>query len=473
MQELGFGLQGDLFQHKAIQHLESMKLEKWASNPQTVYLNLQEAPSAAVLSPQRQWRHLLWRLVPFLQPPAAALSDFLGWHRGGQGFIPTRPRSRAHAQSVRQSKCFAHTILQEGGQQLGCINQAIGELLLQGRVDGGGRGDGRVNLKGRVDDVDVVRSLPSVMTGTIPIPPPRRALALPVHRVAAVELAATITAAKVASAVSLVVAVLAIMAPPAAPAFKVRVVVVVAAPDSTLLLLLVAPSVALVAPLVALLPRWWWVVREVLERATGPRLSVDHPQIPAREPPDTWSDVALFVPRLDSVHNDTVLAAGLPVFRQRLHHQNRRELGIPCLAGETQPDLLRDGARVRSPGPQVHRLGLVGVDEVCLDGLQCAAPGDDALDDVRIPGMVRDTVKAELDPVQESNSQGRAQAAPSDEANVDAAALGVALLDGYIAVVRMLELDEEGLRMMSGDRDFAWAQLELLAQHRFNLLGAR
>ena len=107
--------------------------------------------------------------------------------------------------------------------------------------------------------------------------------------------------------------------------------------------------------------------------------------------------------------------------------------------------------------------------QVRLDGLQGAAPANDALHDLCIPSMVRDAIEAELDPEQQSDSQGILEAAPLDEVDVDVVALREALLEGLGAVVAVLELDEEGLRVVTGDDDFTVAEPKLVAQHRLNL----
>ena len=65
--------------------------------------------------------------------------------------------------------------------------------------------------------------------------------------------------------------------------------------------------------------------------------------------------------------------------------------------------------------------------------------------------MVWDAVEAELDPEQQGDGQGVLEAAPFDEVDVDAVALGEALLEGLGVVVAMLELDEESLREVPGD----------------------
>nr|TKW05441.1 hypothetical protein SEVIR_7G175700v2 [Setaria viridis] len=88
------------------------------------------------------------------------------------------------------------------------------------------------------------------------------------------------------------------------------------------------------------------------------------------------------------------------------------------------------------------------------------------VDRLRLHGEHEDTIKTELHPVQEHDTQRMVEAAPLDEVNLDVAALEEAVLDRLLAVQPMLELDEEGLQMIPGDDDLLLAQLELVAECR-------
>ena len=55
--------------------------------------------------------------------------------------------------------------------------------------------------------------------------------------------------------------------------------------------------------------------------------------------------------------------------------------------------------------------------------------------------------------------------------NVDAVALGEALLQGPAAMMTMMELDEERLRVMPGDDHLALPEAELVTDGRLHLPG--
>ncbi|BAT18248.1 Os12g0635750 [Oryza sativa Japonica Group] len=116
------------------------------------------------------------------------------------------------------------------------------------------------------------------------------------------------------------------------------------------------------------------------------------------------------------MEENRVLDLLLPMLRQRLRDRDRLEEWITGLARDCHPHALVDAARVWSPCPERDHPRVAGVNRV---------------DEVGFHRFL-----------------GACSAAPLDEVDLNTSALGEALLYHLLAMPAVLELEEEGLRIV-------------------------
>ena len=101
------------------------------------------------------------------------------------------------------------------------------------------------------------------------------------------------------------------------------------------------------------------------------------------------------------VDEDLVADPLLPPVWLFVQDGNGRE-AIRRPVGEDQPDLLRGGAWVLHPSPQVDMSGVERLHQLLVDALECTLAADDALNVLRRPSMARDAI--EVEPHMEENA---------------------------------------------------------------------
>ncbi len=166
----------------------------------------------------------------------------------------------------------------------------------------------------------------------------------------------------------------------------------------------------------------------------------------------------------------------LLVLRRIFRREQGGQLRVLRAVGEAKPHPLRDGTGVRRPRPQIDGASVARlhrVDEVGLDLFQGTGAPNEALGDVRCPGVHRDAIEAEPHTEHQRDAESALQAAPLDEVDFNPATLDVALCNGFLAMAAMLELDEESLGMVERDSHIASAKLELVQERLLDVLRPR
>lgn len=85
--------------------------------------------------------------------------------------------------------------------------------------------------------------------------------------------------------------------------------------------------------------------------------------------------------------------------------------------------------------------------------------------------MHRHAIKAELHSVHECRAGGVLQATPLDEMDLDSTGFSKALLHRLLTVASVLELQNEGLRVVKRDGQLAGTEAELVGDDALNVLG--
>ena len=124
---------------------------------------------------------------------------------------------------------------------------------------------------------------------------------------------------------------------------------------------------------------------------------------------------------------------------------------------EDQLDMLGDVARIADPRPEVNVSHISALHKVSVDALEGTPATDDALNDVRCPGVVGDTVEVEADPEEDAHPQRVREATPAPHTDVDVVAREAAATSRLIAMCGVLEPDEVRLRLVDEDLDLPTA----------------
>lgn len=104
------------------------------------------------------------------------------------------------------------------------------------------------------------------------------------------------------------------------------------------------------------------------------------------------------------------------------------------------------------------------MDDVRLDLFQGASATNDALSNVRGPGMHGDAVKTQPNSEHQGDTKRALEAAPLDEVDLNAVPLDVSLRQRFLTMSTVLELDEESLWVMERHGHLATAELELVEE---------
>ena len=158
------------------------------------------------------------------------------------------------------------------------------------------------------------------------------------------------------AAVIVVIVVVVMTTPMTAAEVIARVVVVVLALGA--MVIVASCCLATATAFVVAGMRWWWVMGEFIEGSRWDLVTINHTQMPLRESTLTRRELTVVVDGGDGVvvdffqvDDDPMLAPVLPVLLWCLWHHYGCQDSILCTAGEGQPHLLGDKARICSPSP--------------------------------------------------------------------------------------------------------------------------